>query len=108
MIESLYRASTITARQRARMILFGVTIAFLPSTLIMMGFYLLKVNFPWNFLVIFVIFFPASIAYSIVRHNLFDADAVIKRTVGYCVVTVVVVGAYAGVTLALNVFAGKI
>ena len=107
MIESLYRASTVTARQRARMILFGATIAFLPSSLIMMGFYLLKVNFPWNFLVIFVIFFPASIAYSIVRHNLFDADAVIKRTVGYFVVTVVVVGAYAGVTLALNVFTGK-
>ena len=107
MFHSVYRASTITARQRARMVLFGVTIAFLPSTLIMMGFYLLKVNFPWNYLVIFIIFFPASIAYSIVRHNLFDADAVIKRTVGYFVVTVVVVGAYAGVTLALNVFAGK-
>ena len=107
MLHSVYRASTITARQRARMILFGVTIAFLPSTAIMMGFYLLKVNFPWNFLVIFIIFFPASIAYSIVRHNLFDADAVIKRTVGYFVVTVVVVGAYAGVTLALNVFASK-
>jgi hypothetical protein len=70
MFHSVYRASTITARQRARMILFGVTIAFLPSTVIMMGFYLLKVNFPWNFLVVFVSF-SASIAYSVVRHNLF-------------------------------------
>jgi sigma-B regulation protein RsbU (phosphoserine phosphatase) len=106
-LESLYRASSITARQRAKMMLLGAVIAFLPSSMIMMAFYLLKVNFPWNFVVIFIIFFPASIAYSIVRHNLFDADAVIKRTVGYVVATVIVVGAYAGVSLALNVFAGK-
>jgi hypothetical protein len=82
---SLYKASSPSARQRAKVILFGVTIAFLPSTAIMMGFYLMKVNFPWNFLVFFIIFFPASIAYSIIRHNLFDADAFIKRTVGYVV-----------------------
>jgi sigma-B regulation protein RsbU (phosphoserine phosphatase) len=107
MFHSVYRASTVTARQRARMILFGVTIAFLPSTMIMMGFYLFKVTFPWNFLVVFVIFFPASIAYSIVRHNLFDADMIIRRTVGYVVVTAVVVGAYIGVSLGLNVFLGK-
>ena len=51
--------------------------------------------------------FPASIAYSIIRHNLFDADAIIKRTVGYVVVTGVVVGAYALVSLVLNVFMGQ-
>jgi adenylate cyclase len=107
MIHSLYRASSVTARQRARMILFGVTIAFLPSTAIMMGFYLFKVIFPWNFLVIFVIFFPASIAYSIVRHNLFDSDAIIKRTVGYVVVTGVIVGAYVLVSIFFNVFLGQ-
>jgi adenylate cyclase len=107
MIHSLYRASSVTARQRARMILFGVTIAFLPSTGIMMGFYLFKVTFPWNFLVIFVIFFPASIAYSIVRHNLFDSDAIIKRTVGYVIVTAVVVGAYVLVSIVFNVLLGQ-
>ncbi len=107
MIYSLYRASSVTARQRARMILFGATIAFLPSTGIMMAFYLFKVAFPWNFLVIFVIFFPASIAYSIVRHNLFDADMIIRRTVGYVVVTAVVVGTYIGVSLGLNVLLGS-
>jgi class 3 adenylate cyclase len=104
---SLYKASSPSARQRAKVILFGVTIAFLPSTAIMMGFYLMKVNFPWNFLVFFIIFFPASIAYSIIRHNLFDADAIIKRTVGYVVVTGVVVGVYVLVSIFFNVFLGK-
>ena len=104
---SLYKASSPAARQRAKMILIGVTIAFLPSAAIMMGFYLMKVNFPWNFLVFFVIFFPASIAYSIIRHNLFDADAIIKRTVGYVVVTAVVVGVYVLVSIFFNVFLGQ-
>ena len=104
---SLYKASSPSARQRAKVILFGLTIAFLPSTIIMMGFYFMKVNFPWNFLVFFIIFFPASIAYSIVKHNLFDADAVIKRTVGYVVATALVVGVYAVVSIGLNVFFGK-
>jgi sigma-B regulation protein RsbU (phosphoserine phosphatase) len=106
-IHALFAASTAAARQRARMILFGVSIAFLPPALIMMGFFLFKVNFPWNFLVFFVIFFPASIAYSIARHNLFDADTIIKRTVGYAVVTAVVVGVYSGVTVTLNLFVGQ-
>jgi sigma-B regulation protein RsbU (phosphoserine phosphatase) len=73
----------------------------------MMAAQLVNVTFPWNFLVFFVIFFPASIAYSIVRHNLFDADVIIKRTVGYVVVTAIVVGVYGVVSLSLNVFLGK-
>jgi serine phosphatase RsbU (regulator of sigma subunit) len=104
---SYFRASTITTRQRARMIVFGVTIAFLPSLVLTLLSFFLKFYFPWNFLVFFIIFFPASIAYSIVRHNLFDADAIIKRTVGYAIFTVLVVGAYAGIGLVLNVVAGK-
>jgi sigma-B regulation protein RsbU (phosphoserine phosphatase) len=107
LIHSLYRATSIAARQRAKMIIFGVTFAFLPSVTVMLAVSLLKVTFPWNFLVFFVVFFPASIAYSIVKHNLFDADTIIRRTVGYAVVTVVVVGAYLGVSITFNVFLGQ-
>jgi len=98
LIHSLYRATSTAARQRAKMIIFGVTFAFLPSVTVMLAVSLLKVTFPWNFLVFFVVFFPASIAYSIVKHNLFDADTIIRRTVGYAVVTVVI---------SFNVFLGQ-
>ncbi len=104
---SFYKASTPSARQRAKIILLGCTIAFLPSAVIMMGFYLFKVNFPWNFLVLFVIFFPAAIAYSIIRHNLFDADAIIRRTIGYALVTAVLIGIYLLFGIFFNVFAGQ-
>ena len=104
---SYFRAATVLSRSRARLILFGVTIAFLPSGLIMLLMNITNVNFPWNFLVFFVIFFPASIAYSIVRHNLFDADEIIKRTVGYFIVTAIVIGAYAILSILFNVFFGQ-
>jgi sigma-B regulation protein RsbU (phosphoserine phosphatase) len=107
LIHSLYRATSTAARQRAKMIIFGVTFAFLPSVMVMLAVALLKVTFPWNFLVFFAVLFPASIAYSIVKHNLFDADTIIRRTVGYAVVTAVVVGAYLGVSLSFNVFLGQ-
>jgi hypothetical protein len=106
-IHSTTKASTIMARQRARMIIFGVSIGFLIPVILMVAVYLLKVDFPWNFLVLFVIFFPASIAYSIIKHNLFDADAIIKRTVGYMVVTGIVIVAYLIVSLTLNVTVGQ-
>ena len=107
LFHSVYKASTVMARQRARMILFGVAVAFIPPGIAMGAVNFLKVVIPWNLLVFFVIFFPASIAYSIVRHNLFDADTIIRRTVGYAVVTAVVVGVYVGVSLLLNVFIGQ-
>jgi class 3 adenylate cyclase len=104
---TVFKASSIAARQRARMILFGVAIAFLPPVTITVLVVFFKINFPYNLMSFFILFFPASIAYSIVRHNLFDADTIIRRTVGYAVVTAVVVGAYVGVSVLLNFFAGK-
>jgi sigma-B regulation protein RsbU (phosphoserine phosphatase) len=106
-IHALFKAATIQARQRARMILFGVTMAFTPPIIIMVLSILVKLSFPWNFFPFFIIFFPASIAYSIVKHNLFDADAIIKRTVGYVVVTCIIIGAYVGVSVTLNLVLGK-
>ena len=106
-IHSFLRASTIIARQRARLILIGITIAFLAPALIMLAVNFFKIAFPWNFLVFFTIFFPASIAYSIIRHNLFDADALIKRTLGYAVMTVILIVTYALISLSLNFFLGQ-
>jgi len=106
-LHSLFKAAEIQSQQRARMILFGVTIAAAPSVILMALAFFLKVTFPWNFLVFFLVFFPASIAYSIIRHNLFDVDTIIKRTVGYAVMTGIVIGAYILVSVSFNVLLGK-
>jgi len=106
-LHATYKASDSLARKRAGIILFGLSMAFLPSATVMFVFIKFRINIPLNFLAFFIIFFPASIAYSIVMHNLFDADAIIKRTVGYVVVTTIVIGAYVGVYLVLNLVAGQ-
>jgi serine phosphatase RsbU (regulator of sigma subunit) len=106
-LHSMFRTSSNVVRQRAKMIFFGVTLAFFPTVLVFLLVHFMKIRFPFNFMIFFVLFFPASMAYAIVRHNLFDADAIIRRTVGYVVVTAVVVGAYVGVSVLVNVFLGK-
>ena len=107
LFHAIHKALDAQARQRARMILFGVAMAFAPVVIGQALVSFARANIPWNLLGFFIIFFPASIAYSIVMHNLFDADAIIKRTVGYVVVTVIVVGAYVGLSLGLNVVVGE-
>ena len=106
LVHSVVKASDPTAGARARMILFGICIAFIPTVLVHGVVMFFKVAIPWNLMVFVSFFFPASIAYSIVRHNLFDADEIIKRTVGYFVVTAVVVGVYVLLTVSFNVFMG--
>jgi len=106
-VHTTYRGASISVRQRARIILLGISAAFLPVVIIMLTVSFGKIYFPYNFLVFFVLIFPASIAYSIVRHNLFDADAIIRRTVGYVIVTAVVVGVYALVSVSFNVLVGQ-
>jgi signal transduction histidine kinase len=104
---SMFKASDSLYRQRAKTILIGVTIAFFPSVIVELLAFFVKFNFPFNFLVFFVIFFPASFAYSIVRHNLFDADTIIRRTVGYVLATAAIVGVYWLTSVFLNVLLGK-
>jgi sigma-B regulation protein RsbU (phosphoserine phosphatase) len=107
LIHAFVTASSAQARQRAKMILSGVCVAFVTPALGQGLAFFTKVHISWNLFVLVILFFPASIAYSIAKHNLFDADAIIRRTVGYVVVTIVLVGAYLGVSLGLNILLGE-
>jgi len=107
LIHALVTASSPQARQRAKMILLGFCVAFGTSVLGQALAFFSKIYISWNLFVFVIIFFPAAIAYSIAKHNLFDADAIIRRTVGYVVVTAIVVGAYVLVSIVFNVFLGQ-
>ena len=91
-------ASSI-GRQRAKVVLFGAALAFpVPAMANIFTIYgIFPVNMgiignPW--LRVPVVFFPAAIAYAIVKHNLFDVDVYIKRTLGYTIMTGLVGSAY--------------
>ncbi len=104
---SYFRPASSQARQRAKMMMFGVGIAFIPPGVLAVSVIAADVYFPFNFIPFFTIFFPVSIAYAIVRHNLFDADALIQRTAGYFVLTAMVIGAYALLSVVLNFYLGQ-
>jgi sigma-B regulation protein RsbU (phosphoserine phosphatase) len=103
-VHAVFKASSVAARQRARMILLGLIVGLLPPVAVMLASHLIKVSASWNYLTLIALLFPACIAYSIVRHNLFDADRIIKQSVGYVIVTGIIVGVYVAVSITLNVY----
>ena len=89
-----FKSPSILARQRAKVVLFGTALAFpIPAFGTFWGFFggtLGGVPIQNNFFAIPLLVFPASVAYAIAKHNLFDVDVYIKRAVGYGIMTAIV------------------
>jgi len=108
---TFFRSRSVLARQRAKVVLTGAAFGFpIPaiayfSQLILGSF--LGVKIQTHLLTLPMIIFPASMAYAIAKHNLFDVDVYIKRTVGYAIITAIVVGGYLGISIPINVLLGK-
>jgi len=62
----------------------------------------------FNYYLPFLIIFPLSIGYSIVKHNLFEIDTVIKRTYAYVLTTGAIAGIYGLVVLISNLTFGRL
>lgn len=95
---------------RSKMILLGAAISaslplldFIINTLFRI--YLLP---GFNYYLPFFIVFPLFIGYSIIKHDLFDIDAIIKRTYGYVLTTGAIAGTYALFTLLSNIAFGQL
>jgi serine phosphatase RsbU (regulator of sigma subunit) len=108
-LEIWLRSASEIARLRAKMILLGASISvsipladLLSSSL--MNTYLLP---GFNYYVPFFVVFPIFVAYCIVKHDLFDIDAIIKRTYGYVLTTGLVAGAYGLFVLVSNLLFGE-
>jgi class 3 adenylate cyclase len=100
-IQAFAASSSVLAAQRAKVVLLGVGLAFpLPAVvyyLSLFGSHLVDFTIQNNFLALPITIFPASIAYAIVKHNLFDVDVYIRRAVGYGVMTTIVGLTYFGI-----------
>jgi len=103
-IYTYFRSISSLARQRARVIFWGALLAFPLPMLVAILANTGSIDIPvfTNLTALPAIFFPIAIAYSITRHNLFDVDIYIKRTVGYGLMTVLLGTTYFGIQLLLE------
>jgi serine phosphatase RsbU (regulator of sigma subunit) len=102
-------SSSVIVKLRSRMILLGFAItASLPLVdyVINTVFHVYIVP-SFNYYLPFFLFFPAFVGYSIVKHDLFDIDAIIKRTYGYVLTTGAIAGIYGLFVLVSNLAFGS-
>ena len=102
---NLIKTTSVVVRLQSQVILLGIFLAFLIPTLD--GFLRAYWNlyfFPdptINFAV-FLSIFPMSIGYTIVKHDLFAIDVIVRRTYGYLLSTSAIVLVYALIVSSLN------
>ena len=103
------RSKSVMVKQRARMILLGFAIAAsVPlSDFIINAVFNVYILPGFNFYLPFFLAIPAFIGYSIVKHDLFDIDTIIKRTYGYVLTTGTLAGLYGLFVLISNAVFGR-
>jgi signal transduction histidine kinase len=81
-------------RARTQVVLLGTVGAFAPPVIALAVVFLLGIPVALNFATLTFVLFPLSIAYAIARHDLFDVDRIIRRTIVYAVLSALVFGTY--------------
>ncbi|MBC7541802.1 MAG: GAF domain-containing protein [Candidatus Sericytochromatia bacterium] len=90
------RSQDPLARQQIGLLLFGATAAFMPFAV---GWAIPESLWRWHLLPLDLTLqlfgiFPIFVAYGIVRHQLFDVQVIIKRSVTYLMVFTILIAAY--------------
>ncbi len=95
-LRTFFLSQSLLGRARAKVILFGAALAFpIPAIAPVLSSYGQSLaEMPTVLTAVPLTLFPFSIAYAIAKHNLFDLDVYIKRTLGYIIMTVLVGGGY--------------
>lgn len=96
--DAAVRAPSALARRRARVVLAGGVAAFGLPLLAMLAFFLLGQPVSFSLLTLTGFLFPVAIGYAVARHDLFEADRVVKQTLVWATLTAIVSLAY-GVTV---------
>jgi signal transduction histidine kinase len=96
------RRDSALARQRIRVILLGTLFGFaFPGVLLLLSG-ILGGGLAVNATAVTPFLFALSLAYAIVKHDLFEIDAMVKRGAYYLVLTGLVGAAYVGAVLVFN------
>ncbi|MNK23040.1 Phosphoserine phosphatase RsbU [compost metagenome] len=98
-VYAAFKARTALSRVQAKVALFGATVAYLPGILVyilpmVLGQSAATSNLLINLSLLCFLIFPLTMAYSIVKHKMFDIDLIIKRTMVYATVVTSLAGIY--------------
>lgn len=99
------RGMSLTIRLQSMMIFMGILLGFfIPVTDLISRFIWQVYLFPNPVIgfTMFLILFPLSIGYTIVKHDLFAIDTIVRRTYGYVLSTASIIGVYALIVSILN------
>lgn len=97
------KGTSALERQKAQVILLGSSFGLFLPALGAIGVTVFKIDIPYNLLALPVIIFIISVAYAIVKHSLFDIDAIVKKTLLYSILTGVLGGIFILMVIAFNV-----
>jgi signal transduction histidine kinase len=88
--------------QRARIVFFSIAVAEIP--LLMRPFSIaLNLNaLPYNVVLLFQLFVPLGISYAVLRHDLFGIDRVLRRTLAYGTVSILLLTLYLALTTGMT------
>ena len=96
-----FRARSEAVRRRCQVVLLASLGGFLPTMVFLLAFYAGGVSLPFNFLAVPFVLFPLGIGYAVGKHDLFDVDTIVKRTIVYATLSGAVFAAY---SVAINSF----
>jgi len=99
--------TTPLGRRRARVVLAGAIVAFGLPLVALLAFFLAGLPLSFSLLTLTGFIFPLAIGYAVIRHDLFEADRLVRQSLVYAALTALVAFAYAAsVVVADRVAAG--
>lgn len=100
-IAAFVRPPSYAARQRVSILAFGTFASIVPAVLVAVSSSLTGGEAPENLISWTGAFFPLAVGYAVLKSDLLEIDSVLRRTVNYVLITLVVASLYTGfITLA--------
>ena len=105
-IFSYIKTTSLAVKLQSKVIFTGIIVALFIPIIELLSNLFFGISFfpnPIFFYLLFLTFFPLSIGYAIVRHDLFEIDMIVRRTYGYILTTGSIAGMYGIFMLFSNV-----
>jgi hypothetical protein len=96
------RLPSFEARQRIKVLALGTAVALTPPLILTLGSALTGGKASQNAIAFSAFLYPLAICYAVIRHNLLDVDILLRRSLGYAVLTLAVTLIYTGSVTGLD------